>query len=81
MDPSESEMSRGKFSLNGKTGLIAAMAIVAVLLIGLPAYRFFFAISAAIGCAVAGGLYLWNKSHPVEEADVEDEKHPLGLNR
>jgi O-antigen/teichoic acid export membrane protein len=81
MDPSESDIPRSKFSLKGKTGLIAAAAIVAVLLIGLPAYRVFFAISAALGCAVAGGLYLWNKSHPVEEADVEDEKHPLGLNR
>jgi hypothetical protein len=56
MDPSEAETSRSKFSLKGKTGLIAALAIVAVLLIGLPAYRFFFAISAALGCAVAGGL-------------------------
>jgi O-antigen/teichoic acid export membrane protein len=81
MSPGESETPRNKFSLKGKTGLIAAVAIVAVLLIGLPAYRIFFAISALLGCAIAAGLYLWNKSHPVEESDVEDEKHPLGLNR
>jgi hypothetical protein len=81
MDPSESETPRSKFSLKGKTGLIAAVAIVAVLLIGLPAYRIFFAISAALGCTVAGGLFLWNKTHPVEESDIEDDKHPLGLNR
>jgi hypothetical protein len=81
MSPSESEIPRAKFSLKGKTGLIAALAVVAVLLIGLPAYRLFFGISVLLGLAIATGLYLWNKTHPVEEEDIEDEKHPLGLNR
>lgn len=81
MSPGEPEIPRSKFSLKGKTSLVAAAAVVAILLIGLPAYRVFFAISVGLGLAIAGGLYLWNKSHPVEEADIEDEKHPLGLNR
>jgi hypothetical protein len=81
MSSGEPDIPRSKFSLKGKTSLIAAAAIVAILLIGLPAYRLFFGISLGIGLAVAGGLYWWNKSHPVEEADVEDTKHPLGLNR
>jgi hypothetical protein len=72
---------RSQFSLKGKTGLIAAVAIVAVLLIGLPAYRVFFGVSLLIGLLIAGGLYWWNETHPVREEDVEDTKHPLGLNR
>jgi cytosine/uracil/thiamine/allantoin permease len=63
----------------GKSGLIAAVAVVAVLLIGLPAYRLFFAVSVLLGLAIAGILYLWHKYKPVKEADVHDDKHPLGL--
>ena len=79
MEPAETPGS--KFSLKGKSGLVAAVAIVAVLLIGLPAYRLFFAVSVLIGLLIAGGLYWWNETHPVREEDVEDTKHPLGLNR
>ena len=81
MSSGEPNIPSSRFSLKGKTSLIAAAAIVAILLIGLPAYRIFFAISLGLGLAIAAGLYLWNKSHPVEEADIEDDKHPLGLNR
>jgi hypothetical protein len=79
MEPSGAP--RSQFSLKGKSGLIAAVAIVAVPLIGLPAYRIFFAVSLLIGLLIAGGLYWWNETHPVREEDVEDTKHPLGLNR
>lgn len=65
----------------GKTGLIAAVAVVAVLLIGLPAYRLFFLVSVLLGLAIAGMLHLWHKYKPVKEADVHDDKHPLGLDR
>jgi hypothetical protein len=65
----------------GKTGLIAAVVVVAVLLIGLPAYRLFFAVSLLLGLGIAGILHLWHKYKPVKEADVRDDKHPLGLDR
>jgi hypothetical protein len=65
----------------GRTGLIAAIAVVAVLLIGLPAYRLFFAVSLLLGFGIAGILHLWHKHKPVKEADVHDDKHPLGLDR
>jgi uncharacterized membrane protein YqjE len=65
----------------GKTGLIAAVAVVALLLIGLPAYRLFFAVSVLLGLAIAGILHLWHQYKPVKEADVHDDKHPLGLDR
>ena len=81
MASSVTPSGRGGFALKGKGGLIAAGVIVLVLLVGLPAYRLFFLVSVLIGCAVAGGLYLWHELHPVKESDVEDEKHPLGLNR
>jgi len=66
------------FSLRGSAGLIVAVTVVAILLIALPAYRWFFLISVLIGLVIAGGLALWHKLHPIEEPDVEP-KRPLGL--
>ncbi|MGC1785941.1 MAG: hypothetical protein WA718_04310 [Terriglobales bacterium] len=70
--------SRSRFSLKGSAALIVAIAVVAILLITLPAYRWFFLISVLIGVVIAGGLALWHKLHPIEEQDVE-HKRPLGL--
>jgi hypothetical protein len=70
--------SRFGFSLKGSAGLIVAIVVVAILLIALPAYRLFFAISVLIGLVIAGALALWHKLHPIEEQDVEP-KRPLGL--
>jgi len=76
MEPSPRPQRR--LSIKGKTGLIVAVAVVALLLIALPAYRWFFLISVAIGVAVAVILYFWHKLKPINEEDVE-HKHPLGL--
>lgn len=65
-------------SSKGKGGLIVAILVVAVLLIGLPAYRWFFLISLAIGLVVAAILYLWHKHKPLKQEDIEN-KRPLGL--
>lgn len=65
----------------GRSGLIAAILVVLVLLIGLPAYRLFFLVSVLLGLGIAGILHLWHKYKPVKEAEVEDDKHPLGLDR
>jgi Tfp pilus assembly major pilin PilA len=62
----------------GTAGLLVAVAVVAVLLIGLPAYRWFFFISSGVGIIVASILHLWNKYRPVKAEDVEN-KRPLGL--
>ena len=70
--------SRHGFTLKGATGLIVAIAVVAILLIALPAYRLFFLISVLIGIGIAGGLTLWHKLHPLKEEDIEP-KRPLGL--
>jgi len=70
--------TRFGFSLKGSAGLIVAAAVVAILLIALPAYRLFFLISVLIGLVIAGGLALWHRLHPIEEEDVEP-KRPLGL--
>src|ERR1035441_4390608 len=70
--------SRSGFSLRGSAGLIVAVVVVAILLIALPAYRWFFLISVLIGLVIAGGLALWHRLHPIEEQDVEP-KRPLGL--
>lgn len=65
-------------NFKGAAGLLVACAVVVVLLIALPAYRWFFLISVGIGVVVVGILRLWNKFHPVKETDV-NHKRPLGL--
>lgn len=60
---------------------MAAVAVVAVLLIGLPAYRVFFLISLLLGVAIAGILHLWHKYKPVKSEDVHNDKRPLGLDQ
>ncbi|MGA3089742.1 MAG: hypothetical protein ABSD75_14080 [Terriglobales bacterium] len=69
---------RAGFTLKGSAGLIVAVAVVAILLIALPAYRIFFLISVLIGLIIACGLALWHRRHPIEEDDVTT-KRPLGL--
>ncbi|MEP6644067.1 MAG: hypothetical protein ABJA69_06200 [Acidobacteriaceae bacterium] len=61
-----------------QTGLIVAGLIVALVLIFLPAYRVFFAVSVGIGLLVWGILYFWHKYNPLKEEDVHG-KRPLGL--
>lgn len=68
-----------RIPVRGTAALTVALAIVAVTLIWLPAYRLFFAISLGIGVVVALALYLWHRFRPVRDEDVEN-KRPLGLN-
>ena len=51
--------------------LVAGIAAVAVLLV----------ISVFLGFGIAALLRLWHKYKPVKEADVPDDKHPLGLDQ
>jgi hypothetical protein len=81
MAPENSGRRVGGSLLPGRTGLIAAVAVVIVLLVGLPAYRLFFLVSVLIGLLIAGLLSLWHKYKPVKETDVNDNKHPLGLDQ
>jgi hypothetical protein len=70
---------RTRIWLKGSMGLIVAFAVVAMLLIWLPAYRLFFGVSVAIGLGVAAVLFLWHKYRPLKEEDVVQPKKPLGL--
>jgi uncharacterized membrane protein YqjE len=67
-----------RFGIRGRTGLLVAVLVVVILLVWLPAYRWFFLISVAIGVVVAAILYFWHKYRPVKEADIKNKK-PLGL--
>jgi MFS family permease len=67
-----------QISIRGSAGLVIAVAVVALLLISFPAYRWFFLISVGIGIVVAAILYFWRKFVPLKEEDVEN-KRPLGL--
>ena len=77
MEPAPS--GRSGLSVRNSAGLIVSLAVVAILLIALPAYRLFFLISVLIGLVIAGGLTLWHKLHPIQEEDVSQPKRPLGL--
>ncbi len=66
------------FGLRGSAALFVTIAVVAILLIALPAYRWFFLISVLIGLVIAGGLTLWHRLRPIKEEDIEN-KRPLGL--
>jgi hypothetical protein len=77
MEPNPQESHSG-LSLKGTAGLIIAIAVVAVLLISFPAYRWFFGISTGIGVGVALVLFIWHRLRPITEKDVEN-KRPLGL--
>jgi membrane protein implicated in regulation of membrane protease activity len=63
----------------GRVSLIIAVAFVAVVMILAPAARWFVAISAGVGMAVAGILYWWRTRRPITEKDIDDQKRPLGL--
>ena len=74
MDPNR----RFTIPVRGSAGLFIAIAVVTILLVWFPAYRWFFLISLGIGIVVAVVLYLWRKYVPLKEDDVEN-KRPLGL--
>jgi len=63
--------------LKGSAGLVVAAGVVALLLIFLPAYRWFFLVSVGIGLAVAAVLYFWHKHKPIRPEDVD--RRPLKL--
>ncbi len=67
MDPEPQERSY----LRGAAGLIAVLAVVVILLLWLPAYRWFLLISTGIGVLVAGTLYLWHHFKPLKEEDID----------
>jgi hypothetical protein len=69
---------RLSFGLRGSAALLAAIAVVAILLIALPAYRLFFGISVLIGIVIAVGLTLWHRLRPIKDVEREN-KRPLGL--
>jgi hypothetical protein len=64
--------------LQGKSGLVITVVVVSILLVFLPAYRWFFLISVVVGQSVAGNLYLWHRLKPIQPEDFED-KRPMGL--
>jgi len=67
-----------RIPIRGTAALLTAAAIVAATLIWMPAYRWFLAISVAVGLLIAGALYLWHKFRPVRDEHIEN-KRPLGL--
>ncbi len=75
---SRSEPRIGRFLPRGTGSVFAVLVVILVLLVALPAYRWFFLISVAIGLVVALVLYLWHKLNPITEDKVEN-KRPLGL--
>ena len=74
----ESSNRSGLGLFKGSAGLIVALAVVAILLLALPAYRWFFLISFVIGLIIWRGLALWYRLRPIKDEEIEN-KRPLGL--
>ena len=51
------------------------------LTLGILAVVVLLLVSVVLGFGIAALLRLWHKYKPVKEADVHDDKHPLGLDR
>jgi hypothetical protein len=51
--------------------LVAGIAAVVVILL----------LSVFLGFGIAAILRVWHKHKPLKESDVQDDKHPLGLDR
>ena len=51
------------------------------LTLGVIAVAVLLLVSVVLGFGVAGALRLWHKYKPLKEADVENEKRPLGLDQ
>lgn len=62
-------------SFKGALGLLIALGVIAILLILVPGYRWFFLVSAAVGVGIAVFLRYWYARRPVKVAS----KRPLGL--
>jgi hypothetical protein len=58
----------------GIMGALFAIGSALIFVIGIPLGPWFLLASILLGTAVAGGLYVWHKRHPVEIADLH---HPL----
>jgi len=65
-------------SVKGSAALVVGVGTVVALLLLLPAYRVFFAISVGIAVIVVVILYFWHKLRPIRPEDVED-KRPFKL--
>lgn len=73
------QLSGSRTFLKGTAGLVIAVAVIVILLIAYPAYRWFFLISLGIGLGVAAILFFWHRLRPIREEDVVENKRPLGL--
>ena len=51
--------------------LVASIAAVVALLL----------LSVFLGFGIAAILRVWHKHKPLKESDVQDDEHPLGLDR
>ena len=74
----ETELQRSRLSFQSVLTLVAGLLVVGVILIWVPASRWFVAISVPIGGIFAGIFYLWHKYRPVKAEDVDNR--PLKLN-
>jgi hypothetical protein len=51
------------------------------LTLGILAVVVLLLVSVVLGFGIAGLLRLWHRYKPVKEADVKNEKRPLGLDQ
>ena len=70
--------SQPRTPFRGPAGLIVAVAVVVIVLIAFPAYRWFFLDQRGNRRCGSGYSLPWHKLKPIREEDIEN-KRPLGL--
>ncbi len=63
----------------GGFGLILVVIALVALLYYIPVTRVFLPLSFAVGLVIAGGIYLWRRSHPIEHPPNVDPASELRL--
>ena len=69
-------------TIHGATIYTESVAMVSDKLVeGIAAVAVLLVISVFLGFGIAAILRVWHKRRPLKESDVQNDKHPLGLDR
>ncbi|MCP5110259.1 MAG: hypothetical protein GY953_05440 [bacterium] len=69
----------GQLNPKGSFGLVFVVIAMGAFMWWVPVTRIFFPLALAVGVVIAGGLYLWRRSHPIEHPPNVDPGSQLKL--
>ncbi len=69
----------GQLNPKGLFGLVLVVIALGAFLWFVPVTRIFFPLALLVGVVVAGGIYYWRRSHPIEHPPGVDPASQLKL--